>query len=109
MSIGSLALIGVPFLAGYYSKDNILESCFNLDTLFGRAVFIIGSLSALLTALYSCRLLLIVFFNIPNIKAVNCNTTTASQWFKKIALMKDVDNIIDTSRYAYPNSCCNKY
>jgi NADH-ubiquinone oxidoreductase chain 5 len=89
MSLGSLSLIGLPYLAGFYSKDYVIESCILLGTFFSRLVFIIGCLSVLLTALYSIRLLLLVFLNKP----MEDNTFN-NQRFKKIIVIADVDNII---------------
>jgi NADH-ubiquinone oxidoreductase chain 5 len=51
--IGSLALRGFPFLAGFYSKDVILELAFGSFTVQGRFVYILGSIAAFLTAFYS--------------------------------------------------------
>jgi NADH-quinone oxidoreductase subunit L len=61
MWIGSLALAGVPFFAGYYSKDMILEAAFARHTAAGNYAFWIGILAATLTAFYSWRLLFMTF------------------------------------------------
>jgi len=64
--IGSLALIGFPFLTGFYSKDVILEIAFAQQSSFGHFAYYIGSFAAFFTAFYSIRLLLLVFLAEPN-------------------------------------------
>jgi proton-translocating NADH-quinone oxidoreductase chain L len=66
MVICSLSLAGFPFLSGYYSKDAILEFAYNSDSNIGMFVFILGILSAFFTALYSSRLIYLVFMTRPN-------------------------------------------
>ena len=61
MWIGSLALAGVPPLAGFYSKDMILESAFAARTGMGTYAFWIGMLVAFMTAFYAWRLLFMTF------------------------------------------------
>ncbi len=61
MWIGSLALAGVPFFAGYYSKDMILEVAFASNSFIGKFSFACGSLAAILTAFYSWRLIFLTF------------------------------------------------
>jgi NADH-quinone oxidoreductase subunit L len=59
MLIGTLALSAVPFTSGYYSKDEILHQAF----LSGhRNLWLAGLLGAFLTAMYSFRLVFVVFF-----------------------------------------------
>jgi NADH-quinone oxidoreductase subunit L len=58
MLIGALALAGFPLMAGYYSKDVILEAVWLSSPL----CYAIGLLSALLTAFYSGRLIIVVFW-----------------------------------------------
>ena len=64
--IGSLALIGFPFFAGFYSKDSLLEVSFSLHTFVGLVCYLLGSFSALFTAFYSTRLLVLVFLSGTN-------------------------------------------
>ena len=61
MWIGSLALAGIPFFAGFYSKDIILEAAFADGTGFGNYAFTMGVIAAFLTAFYSWRLLFMTF------------------------------------------------
>lgn len=65
MWIGSLALAGVPFFAGYYSKDMILEAAYGAHSDVGMLAFWIGIGAALMTAFYSWRLLLLTFHGKP--------------------------------------------
>lgn len=66
MLIGSFALMGFPFLAGFYSKDVILEASFATFKIYGLFSFILGNLAAFATAFYSIRLLYLVFLSMPN-------------------------------------------
>jgi NADH-quinone oxidoreductase subunit L len=59
--IGSAALAALPFTSGFYSKDLILLAAYQWPQL-GPWLWAGGLLGALLTALYSFRLVFIVFF-----------------------------------------------
>lgn len=61
MWVASLALAGVPPLAGYYSKDLILESAFAAHTGMGTYAFWVGMVVVFMTAFYAWRLLLMTF------------------------------------------------
>jgi NADH-ubiquinone oxidoreductase chain 5 len=63
--IGSLALMGFPFLAGFYSKDIILEIALVSYTVAGKFAYILGTISAFFTSFYSFRVLFLVFIK-PN-------------------------------------------
>lgn len=63
--IGSLALIGFPFLTGFYSKDLILELAYGKYTYFGFFAYCLGSIGAFFTSFYSMRLLCLTFLSIP--------------------------------------------
>jgi len=66
MLIGSLSLMGFPFLTGFYSKDAILELAYGAYTVEGTFAHWLGTISALMTATYSLRLLLLTFISNPN-------------------------------------------
>jgi len=66
MLIGSFALMGFPFLAGFYSKDVILEISYATYTICGHFSYILGTLAAFATAFYSIRLLYLVFLSETN-------------------------------------------
>lgn len=59
--IGSLALAGFPFLAGFYSKDLIIESANIKYWINGQFFYWLALIAAILTMYYSTRLLYIVF------------------------------------------------
>ena len=63
--IGSLALVGIPPLSGFFSKDSILASALASGS-YGQVLYVAGLLGALLTGLYAFRLLFVVFLGEPS-------------------------------------------
>jgi NADH-quinone oxidoreductase subunit L len=63
--IGSLALVGIPPLSGFFSKDSILASAVASGG-YGQILFVAGLVGAFLTGLYTFRLLFVVFFGQPS-------------------------------------------
>jgi NADH-ubiquinone oxidoreductase chain 5 len=78
--IGSLALIGFPFLTGFYSKDTILEVAYAKYTFWGHFCFYLGTFSAFFTAFYSTRLLYLVFLADPNGNRVSILNAHEGSW-----------------------------
>jgi NADH-ubiquinone oxidoreductase chain 5 len=66
MLVGTLSLLATPFLTAFYSKDLIIELAFAQYSFSGTYAFILGTVTAGLTAFYSVRLLCLVFFTVPN-------------------------------------------
>ena len=66
MVIGSLSLLATPFLTGFYSKDLIIELAFAQYSFSGTFAYVLGTLTAGLTAFYSFRLISLVFLTVPN-------------------------------------------
>jgi len=59
--LGSLALIGTPFFAGFYSKENIIEAA-KLSNVWGSGFAYFATLAGVfVTAFYSFRLYFLVF------------------------------------------------
>ena len=56
--IGSAALSALPFTSGFYSKHEILQAVFEVSSILWAA----GCLGALITGIYSFRLVFVVFF-----------------------------------------------
>ncbi len=60
--IGMGALAGIPPLAGFWSKDEILASAFHSHIFGAKALFWLGVITAFLTAFYMTRQVGLVFF-----------------------------------------------
>lgn len=79
MCIASVALAGIYPFAGYFSKDLILEVAFSRNMLLWVILFI----SALFTAFYSARLLMLVFF----VKANHNAHPHEASWYMLLAML----------------------
>ena len=66
MFIGSLSLMGFPFMAGFYSKDIILELAFSKFILSSHFAYWLGVVSAFFTSFYSIRLIYLTFWSKTN-------------------------------------------
>jgi NADH-quinone oxidoreductase subunit L len=64
MAVGTLAIAGVPPLAGFWSKDEILGVAFERGGWFG-FLWVIGLVTALITAFYMTRQFVLVFLGQP--------------------------------------------
>lgn len=64
--IGSLSLMALPFLTGYYSKDSILEMAYSQWLITGTFTYWLGTITAILTAYYTSKTLILGFLNKPN-------------------------------------------
>lgn len=72
--IGSLAIIGIYPLAGFYSKDLILESAYISEGI-GSFAFILGTIATIFTAIYSFKIIILTFHG---------NTKLSNKAFKKV-------------------------
>ncbi len=66
MIIGTLALTGFPFLSGFYSKDAIIEFAYLRGNTTGYYAAGVGIFTALLTSIYSWRLIFRTFHGTYN-------------------------------------------
>jgi NADH-quinone oxidoreductase subunit L len=62
---GSLALVGIPPFAGFFSKDSILAAALSEGT-YGAVLWVIGIGGAVLTGIYTFRMLFMVFGGEPS-------------------------------------------
>jgi NADH-quinone oxidoreductase subunit L len=69
MVIGTLALTGFPFTAGYYSKDAIIESAFASHNPAASYAFLMTIVAAAMTSFYSWRLIFMTFHGRPRASA----------------------------------------
>ncbi|MBN9108927.1 MAG: NADH-quinone oxidoreductase subunit L [Pseudonocardia sp.] len=60
--LGYLALIGFPFLSGYFTKDAIIEAAFSMPGWQGWVFGLVAAIAAGLTAFYMTRLMIMTFF-----------------------------------------------
>nr|AER54601.1 NADH dehydrogenase subunit 5 [Nemopsis bachei] len=76
--IGSISLMGLPFLTGFYSKDLILELAYGEN--FLTFALWLGLLAASLTAFYSFRLIYNTFINRPQSSILSFNHSHEGYW-----------------------------
>lgn len=66
MLIASLSLVAFPFMTGFYSKDFILESAYGGFYFSSIVVYIIATIGAMFTTLYSVKVLYLTFLTNAN-------------------------------------------
>lgn len=64
--VGSLSLMALPFLTGFYSKELIIELGFVQFTVLPEVLYFLATIAASLTGYYSMRLLTLTFFSNAN-------------------------------------------
>jgi len=85
--VGSIALLGIPFFAGFYSKDMILEFTFAIFLIEAQYIYILGLIAAFCTAFYSTRLIYWVFLAPTNIYKSYIINIHESNFFISIPLL----------------------
>jgi NADH-quinone oxidoreductase subunit L len=63
--VGALALAGIPFFSGFFSKDAILASAL-AQGWYGDVLWVAGLIGTFLTGLYAFRMVFIVFLGEPS-------------------------------------------
>ena len=87
MIIGTLALTGFPFLSGFYSKDAIIEFAYLRGNTTGYYAAGVGIITALITAIYSWRLIFKTFHGEYNNKDIKIDETHESPLVMLIPLV----------------------
>jgi NADH-ubiquinone oxidoreductase chain 5 len=87
MLIASLSLVAFPFMTGFYSKDFILESAYGQYYFSSTVVYIIATIGAIFTTLYSVKVLYLTFLTNPNGPIVNYKQAHEGDIFMSLPLI----------------------
>ncbi len=87
MLIGTLALTGFPFTAGFYSKDAIVEAAFAAHSGIGMYAFYATVIAAFMTSFYSWRLMFLTFHGKSRAKQDVLDHVHESPWVMLIPLV----------------------
>lgn len=63
---GSFSLMAFPFLTGFYSKDFIIAGSLGTHLYIGSIAYWLGTITALITSIYSIKLICLVYLIKPN-------------------------------------------
>jgi NADH-quinone oxidoreductase subunit L len=85
--IGSLALIGTPFFAGFYSKDTIIEAVRHSHLAGSTWAYWAVLLGVFVTALYSFRMYFLVFHGEPRMDAHTREHLHETPWVVTVPLI----------------------
>ena len=101
--IGWLAIAGVPPFSGFWSKDEILLYAWHADSVGGKGLWAVGLVTALLTAFYMTRQVILTFygrtrfFDATNEEIKQAWQNRASKPAESLALLDaDRSSIVDT-------------
>jgi NADH-quinone oxidoreductase subunit L len=87
MWVGALSLSAIPFFAGYYSKDMILDAAWASGTAVGRYGWCLGIVAAFMTAFYIARLMLMTFHGKPRAGEEVMHHAHESPWVMLVPLI----------------------